>query len=125
LSALRALIDTSAGLLVVEGPAGIGKTRLLAEARREAAAAGVRVRAHERLDVVPLGGQHLSRLLDAPSRVISTTPKRRCARRSSCTRGDTQAEGGQEIICFRSAAQRERGDLAAARRVLEGHRTPG
>jgi ATP/maltotriose-dependent transcriptional regulator MalT len=47
LSALRALVRAAAqgdaGLAVVEGPAGIGKTRLLSEARREAATAGVRV----------------------------------------------------------------------------------
>ncbi|MDA0160817.1 AAA family ATPase [Solirubrobacter ginsenosidimutans] len=47
LSVLRALAGAAAqgdaGLAVVEGPAGIGKTRLLSEARREASAAGVRV----------------------------------------------------------------------------------
>ena len=47
LSTLRTLTAGAAagdcGLLVIEGPAGIGKTRLVAEARREAAAAGVRV----------------------------------------------------------------------------------
>src|SRR5262245_47911616 len=40
LSVLRALVtaagEGSPGLVVIEGPAGIGKTRLLAEARRDA-----------------------------------------------------------------------------------------
>jgi DNA-binding SARP family transcriptional activator len=47
LAAVRtALDDLAAGeprLLLIEGPAGIGKTRLLAEARRQAAERGVRV----------------------------------------------------------------------------------
>ncbi|MDA0160868.1 AAA family ATPase [Solirubrobacter ginsenosidimutans] len=47
LSVLRALAGAASqghpGLLVIEGPAAIGKSRLLAEARREARAAGVTV----------------------------------------------------------------------------------
>jgi predicted ATPase len=47
LSVQRAFAGAAAqgqtGLIVVEGPAGIGKTRLLAEARREAVGAGARV----------------------------------------------------------------------------------
>ena len=47
LSTLRTLTEHAAaggsGLLVIEGPAGIGKTRLVAETRREAARSGVNV----------------------------------------------------------------------------------
>src|SRR6185312_17319815 len=47
LATLRAALDDLAGgrpgLLLVEGPAGIGKTRLLTEARRLAADRGVQV----------------------------------------------------------------------------------
>ena len=47
LSTLRTLTEHAAaggsGLLVIEGPAGIGKTRLVAETRREAAQSGVNV----------------------------------------------------------------------------------
>ena len=47
LSTLRTLTEQAAGggpgLLVIEGPAGIGKTRLVTETRREAARAGVNV----------------------------------------------------------------------------------
>src|SRR5690349_18705090 len=47
LSTLRTLTADAAaggsGLLVIEGPAGIGKTRLIAEARRDAARSGVNV----------------------------------------------------------------------------------
>src|SRR6187551_2118382 len=47
LASLQDLLDATAGgegrLAILEGPAGIGKTRLLAEARRRAADAGLRV----------------------------------------------------------------------------------
>ena len=47
LASLEALIDDAAGgaarLALVEGPAGIGKTRLVGEARRLGAEAGFRV----------------------------------------------------------------------------------
>ncbi|MDN5934405.1 MAG: AAA family ATPase, partial [Pseudonocardia sp.] len=41
-AAVRSAAAGEARVLLLEGPAGIGKTRLLAEARRRAAAAGVR-----------------------------------------------------------------------------------
>src|SRR6516164_4650288 len=40
---IEAASKDSGGLVVVEGPAGIGKTRLLEEAARSAGAAGMRV----------------------------------------------------------------------------------
>ncbi|MDA0180361.1 AAA family ATPase [Solirubrobacter phytolaccae] len=40
---VRAATEAGSGLLLIEGPAGIGKTRLLGETRREAQAAGLTV----------------------------------------------------------------------------------
>ncbi len=53
-------------------------------------------------------------------------PRPRCATGSRSTRSATcGGEGGVEIACWLAAVQRERGDLAGARRELEAVREPG
>ncbi|MGY1616648.1 BTAD domain-containing putative transcriptional regulator [Geodermatophilus sp. SYSU D00691] len=91
LAAVRTALDDLAGgrpgLLLVEGPAGIGKTRLLAEARRLAAERGLRVLAARGSQMERAFGFGVVRQLFEPELVEAD-------RRAALLRGAASAAGG-------------------------------